>query len=119
MRWLLLSLTVGCNICSNVLLKAASLRGGAPGFAELLPWRNPQLFFGFLFAGATLLLYMLTLRKFELSVAYPVVTSLALLGIFLSSWMFFGEDMRMVKLLGAALIVVGVVLLFASPDKAA
>jgi multidrug transporter EmrE-like cation transporter len=117
MRWLILALTVACNIGANTLLKAAMQR--MPRLADgpaLLA--NVPLVLGILLSGATLVLYTITLRKFELSIAYPVVTGLALLGVFVSSAMLFGEEMAWPKVTGAILIVVGAALLCSSAPAA-
>lgn len=119
MRWLILAATIASNVGANILLKAAMRQAAqAPADTTLQPWNNHLLILGVLFSGLTLVFYTLTLKKFELSVAYPVVTSLALVGIFTYSALFFDEQMHWAKLAGAALIIAGVILLCAQRGAA-
>ncbi len=112
MRWLILAATIASNVGANAFLKAAMRRAAqAPAETVLQPWNNHLLILGVIFSGLTLVFYTLTLKKFELSVAYPVVTSLALVGVFTCSALFFDEQMHWTKLVGAALIIAGVILL--------
>lgn len=112
MRWLILVSTIACNVCANTLLKAAMrhVTDVSPR-APVQLWSNHLLILGVIFSGVTLVLYTLTLAKFELSIAYPVVTSLALVGVFIFSVLLFNEQMYWTKVLGAGMIITGVVLL--------
>lgn len=105
--------TVVCNILSQTLLKGAMARHSDP--VSRLPWSkmtlDPVLVGGVLFAALTLVAYILTLRRLDLSVAYPVVTGLGFLGVFVVSWRLFGESITTGRVLGALLIVGGIALL--------
>ena len=57
------------------------------------------------------LLYIFSLKKIELSIAYPTVAISYIFIIFLSNY-FFGESITFYKLLGCLLIVFGVTLLW-------
>lgn len=117
MRWFLLALTIASNVCANYLLKQAMSKGSdaihGTGLSRLL---DPVLIGGFICAGSTLILYTLTLREFPLSIAYPIVTSMAFLGVFYLSWSSLGETMTLMKLIGATLILFGVSLLASSTN---
>lgn len=119
MNWLILFSTIACNIAANVFLKMSTLQAAQfPADAPAEPWRDLNLIIGIACSGLTLILYVMTLKRFELSVAYPTVTSIALVGVFASSALLFGEPLHLKKLLGAALIIAGVLLLSMSADAA-
>jgi multidrug transporter EmrE-like cation transporter len=105
--------TVAFNILSQALLKGAMQRQQAPIALSNLPkvLFDPWLFGGVAFAGLTLVAYTLTLRRLDLSVAYPIVTGLGFLGVFLASWRLFGEEITLARVVGAALVIGGVSLL--------
>lgn len=78
---------------------------------------NPFLVFGVGFAALTLIAYTFALREFPLSVAYPVVTTMAYAGVFLVSWLALGEHIPPLRLLGAGLVLVGVICMALSVDS--
>lgn len=117
MRWFLLALTIVCNVGANYLLKRAMSKSSDATNGTGLSWLlDPILIGGLVCAGLTLILYAVTLREFPLSVAYPIVTSVAFLGVFYLSWTSLGENMTLMKLLGATLILCGVSLLATSTN---
>jgi len=105
--------TVAFNILSQALLKGAMQRQQGPLLLTSLPkiLLDPWLLGGVLFAGLTLVSYTLTLRRLDLSLAYPIVTGLGFLGVFVVSWRMFGEEITLARIAGAALIIGGVTLL--------
>lgn len=113
MRWYLLLAAIGANITSNYLLKRAvsSLHSS---FHDLL---NPFLVFGIGFAVLTLISYTLALREFPLSVAYPIVTTMAYVGVFFISWLALGEQIPPLRLLGAILVLGGIICMALSVDN--
>ena len=113
MRWYLLLAAIGANITSNYLLK----RAAAGSYSSLHDLLNPFLVFGIGFAALTLISYTFALREFPLSVAYSVVTTLAYVGVFLVSWLALGEHIPPLRLLGASLVLVGVICMALSVDS--
>jgi multidrug transporter EmrE-like cation transporter len=71
---------------------------------------DPYLVAGVGCFGIALGFYSVALTKFELSVAYPVMTSVGLVLVFAFSLIGFKESMHLTKVLGTLLIVAGVVL---------
>ncbi len=113
MAWIALSLGVVLNALANVLVKAGVSRIGATGGAEFVQaaLRQPLLYLGITAFVLALGAYSFALSRLELSVAYPVMTSLGLIIVAAASIAFFGESFGLKKLAGTALIIFGVVLL--------
>ena len=61
--------------------------------------------------GCPIGLYAAALKGIDLSVAYPVVTGFAMLGIALAGSLLFGEAVTMQRLLAMGLIFTGVLML--------
>ena len=82
------------------------------GFSAFLKLAaEPWMWLGVCLSLVLLFSYLYALRGIDLSVAYPTVTGLAILGIVLAGGLFLGENMSFLKLFAMALIVAGVVLL--------
>ena len=113
MYWLALIIAVIANILANVAFKKAveltpSVKG-ASGFLSLL--FQPWAWFGLCMATLLLGCYLYALRGIDLSVAYPVVTGLAMLGIALTGALFLSEALTGSKIIAIGLITVGVFML--------
>lgn len=81
--------------------------------ASRLSWKNlrvdPRLLLGLFSYGLASILYVVSLTRGELSVLYPVV-SLTYVWIFCLSRVVLGERLTAAKLLGGALLILGVCL---------
>lgn len=109
MKYALLLLAALLNASANVLMKAGAR--GVPsegGFFALV--RRPALWLGLLCFGLSLVGYTLSLRRFEISFAYPVMVGVGFSIVVLSAWLWFGEALSLSKLAGIALIFAGIVL---------
>lgn len=71
---------------------------------------SPAFLLGVVSFGLALAFYAYALSTLELSVAYPIMTSLGLVLVFALSVLYFGEAPSWPKLLGTALILAGVIL---------
>jgi drug/metabolite transporter (DMT)-like permease len=69
----------------------------------------PYIPLGFLCFGVSSILWLVVVSKMELSYAYPMV-SLGYLIVVLASWLFLGEHLSLLRIVGVALICVGVAL---------
>lgn len=114
-RYLIMFFVVTFNVCGHVFLKAGMNRIGAiepgaliTGFARV--FYNPSILFGLFCYVASVAGYLVLLSKTDISIAYPVVTSLAYGAIVLVSFFIFKEPFSMVKWLGLALILAGVLI---------
>ena len=108
MRWVLLLSAITFNVAANLMLK----RGGSmlEETSEASRWLNPWIIGGVVCSGVLLITYTLSLRYFPVSVAYPIVTSLALVFVFLGSVATLGETVTPDKFLGLGLIIAGVII---------
>ncbi len=104
MRYVLLSLAVAFNVASYVAYRAANDRPQGLAWALLFGA-------GLLLGLVNALSFTAALRDLSLGTAYPMFAgaSIALL-VLVSAWLF-GEPVRAVNAAGAALVVVGIVLL--------
>jgi len=115
MKWLYLLAAILCTAVANVLLKKQALMPLAPD-----PQANPllnlavhQRYFlgGIVCLGVAVIAYALCLRSFQLSVAYPTMTSSVIVLVTLASIFLFNEPVTLIRVVGAALIILGVVLI--------
>jgi len=83
--------------------------GGLEKLTTLLKY--PEFLIGFTASGLLLGLYTLTLKYFDVSIAYPIVTSGALVLVFAVGVIHLDESVSAVKIAGLTLILLGVLLL--------
>ena len=79
------------------------------GLQLLSPWIVGGLFL----YGSGTLLWLFCLRHLDLSLAYPLGT-LQYAFIFLGAWFFFDENLSLQRMIGTAIIVLGVVIIAAT-----
>lgn len=119
--WLFLALAAAANIVANSCLRRAAqgIKGeSAPQGIVLGLMAQPVFWIGLLSAGLLLLSFTLALREAPVSLAYPVVTSLAIAGLLVVDLALLGQAIGGLRLLGVALIVGGVCLVFLGAPKA-
>jgi len=113
MYWSALLVAIISNIIANLSFKkavaATPIEEGAEGFIKLAA--DPWMWAGFLSAGLLLGCYLYALKGIDLSIAYPVVTGFAMVGIALSGALFFGESLSLAKIFAMTLIIAGVFIL--------
>ncbi len=115
MRVILMVFVVAFNVMGHVFLKAGMNQIGsiAPGalisnFSKI--FSNLSILAGLFCYVSSVSGYLVLLSKTDISVAYPIVTSLAYGGIILISLLIFREPFSTLKWLGLGLILLGVVL---------
>jgi len=69
---------------------------------------NPLLLVGIAFFGVALIFYSKALEKFNLSIAYPLMTSSGILIVTLWSLLFFGEKLGVYQISGLFMIIGGI-----------
>lgn len=112
-RWLILFLGIAFNASANILIKTG-MAASSSGLQLATLWKialQPALVAGVVCYGLALVCFSYSLTKFELSFAYPVMTSLALMIVSGYSVFVFRESMGGAKILGTLMILAGVVLL--------
>jgi multidrug transporter EmrE-like cation transporter len=71
---------------------------------------NLTSIFGLFLYGISALLWMIVLKKVDLSYAYPMV-SLGYVLIFIASYYLFGEAINLTRVMGLVVIVIGIIIL--------
>jgi multidrug transporter EmrE-like cation transporter len=107
-------LSVFTTIAGQLLLKkATSSQRLSFDASNLVPSlmalaTNPFLLAWILFAGVSAALWIYVLSRFELSLAFPVSTTLSYILILVLSWWLFGEQMTIMRWIGIGLMCVGI-----------
>lgn len=113
MKWFFLIIGLLLNATANILLKVAARHVERSEQSVGIIFRlftDPFLLLGIISFGLALGAYSYSLTKFDLSVAYPIMTSLGLVIVALFSFFFFKESYHVTKILGTILILIGVIL---------
>jgi multidrug transporter EmrE-like cation transporter len=109
--YIVLSLAISLNALANILMKVAMRRQGETGDMLTMMTRsltNPALFLGLLSFGLALLAYCYVLAKINLSIAYPLMTSLGIIIVIAASWLFLDETITLLQVAGFVSIITGV-----------
>ncbi|NLP44417.1 MAG: EamA family transporter [Peptococcaceae bacterium] len=112
MIYILALISVALGSIGQFLLKLASgeLKVGGGLWQLALSFINFKMIVAITCFVTSMILWVFVLRKLELSIAYPMV-SLGYVFVMLLSFYFLQEQIYLTKLLGTALIVVGVIVL--------
>lgn len=109
--YLVLSLAIILNALANILMKVAMLQQEKTTNIITLVTQsltNPVLLLGIVSFGLALVAYCFVLAKINLSIAYPLMTSLGFLIVILASWLFLGENITKIQIVGFTCIIAGV-----------
>lgn len=109
--YFVLSLAIILNAVANILMKVAMLKQEKTTDIVTLVTQsltNPVLFLGIISFGLALVAYCYVLAKINLSIAYPLMTSLGFLIVILASWLFLGENISKLQIVGFFCIIAGV-----------
>jgi len=109
--YVVLSLAIILNALANILMKVAMRKQDKT--IEVIKMitqslSNPILFLGILFFVLALVAYCYVLSRLNLSIAYPIMTSLGFLIVILASWLFLGEAITKIQIIGFICIIAGV-----------
>lgn len=116
---LILILAVILNAVGNVLIKLGMNQVGSLDLTQPFKvlWTiflNPGVVMGITFFIVALAGYSYTLSRFNLSTAYPIMSSLSFMVVLLISAVFLQERIQIAQLLGCFVILVGVWLVSAN-----
>jgi len=101
-----LLLTILFGVCGQLLMKYAALRSNAgAAIVQIAPILGAAISV----YSVGIISWIVALRGLPLAIAYPV-TGLSYVGILWGSAYWFGEGLSALRLLGAGLIIIGVVL---------
>jgi multidrug transporter EmrE-like cation transporter len=111
MTWLVFILVILCNSFANIFIKAG-MRGrkfdGNLAASLLSAFLSPPLICGIMLFVVALVGYSFVLSKMNLSVVYPILTTMAFIVVISASWLFFDETIKVLQIMGYILILSGV-----------
>ena len=111
MSYIILILAITFNAVANILMKVGMLRE-KPGtsLVDLLlnMLLNPVLIVGIICFALGLAAYCFVLTKLNLSVAYPIMTSVGYVIVIIASWLFLKETITLIQIVGFTFIIAGV-----------
>jgi len=115
MGYLCVLLTVALTVFGQMIIKwQLSMAGALPedwggrlGFIVhfmFSPWVISALFSAFL----SFPVWVIALTKLDISYAYPL-TSFSFVSVVFMGWFFFGETLSMIRMVGLAFIIIGII----------
>ena len=114
-EYLFLVVALLLNASANILVKMAATKTGAEagtGLSRALAaYLSPWFIGGITCFGLNLMAYTLALQKIPLVVAYPIMVGSGYVIMVLVSRSLLGETLTWVQVIGAALILAGLVLI--------
>ncbi|MBU7319741.1 EamA family transporter [Paenibacillus oleatilyticus] len=104
--YIIISVSIGA--VGQILLKFGATRSNFDS-QNFMAFLNVYNVLGLLFYGLSALLWMIILRKVELSYAYPLV-SLGYILVFFASYFLFHESISFMRIVGLVVVLVGIVI---------
>jgi len=110
--YLILLIALSFNAAANILMKQSANAGSAAAglIAKIFSASGLWFLSGLACFGLALIFYRWALETINLSIAYPIMTTLGYVIVILFSWLAFKEAINMKQVVGFVLILVGVVL---------
>ncbi len=121
-EYLFLCVALALNAIANILIKLAATRTGSGGegvAGALALYLSPWFIGGITCFGLNLMAYSLALQKIPLTVAYPIMVGSGYVIMVLVSRTFLGETLTWIQMIGAVLILAGLVLILPRSEKTA
>ena len=111
MTFIVFVMAILLNAVANILMKAGALKPEKANqlsdvFLNMI--MNPVIIAGILCFGLGLAAYNYVLIRTDLSVAYPIMTSVGYVVVIMASWFFFNESLTAIQIIGILLIIAGV-----------
>ena len=110
-NYLILGCAIVCNAVANILIKVGMMKlSKTTEMIEMIKGAvfNPAIIAGISFFVIALGGYSYILSKLNLSVAYPIMTSVGYMIVILASWLFLHETITWIQVVGFCLILSGV-----------
>lgn len=110
MKWAILILAIVLNAFANIFIKAGMMGSKEESILLLLKekWLSLPIISGIACFVLALVAYSYVLSKLNLSIAYPLMTSLGFVIVILASWLVFKESITLAQVAGFILILSGV-----------
>ena len=114
-NYLILATSILLAVAGQLMMKKGMMIVGSFSLTQLhlklIPmFTNPFVFFGFACFGLSSVFWLVVLSRFEISLVYPIV-SIAYILVALFSWIFFKENLSLVRISGILIIMMGVYLI--------
>ncbi|MCK4410412.1 MAG: EamA family transporter [Candidatus Eisenbacteria sp.] len=111
----LILLAVALGATGQIIMKRGMQIYGevsaASVWGQLIPiLKTPQVAIGFICYAVSAVLWIAVVSNVDLSLAYPMVSA-AYVIVFVASWLFLGEQISALRLVGLLIIVAGVVVI--------
>ncbi|MDG7000076.1 MAG: hypothetical protein JRN15_13295 [Nitrososphaerota archaeon] len=106
--WGFLMVAIAFNIMGNLLMKYAASRPFSHRLEVFFSW---GFLVGGFFFGLNLLAYTQAQVRMPISLAYPVLVGMSVVGVAFGAYYYFGEDIGIKKLIGMGFIILGIVLI--------
>ena len=110
MDWVILGIAIFLNALANILIKVGVIdKGGKISinmFFDIIT--TPAIIGGILSFVFALIAYEYVLTKMNISIAYPLMTSIGFMIVILASWFFLKESITLIQILGFLFILSGV-----------
>lgn len=115
MNYLIMITSILLAVAGQLLMKRGMMAFGTFPVSQLLfnlipMFMNPYVFFGFACFGLSSIFWLVVLSRLPLSLVYPMVSVAYVLVAFVS-FIWFKENVSMIRWLGIAIIIVGVFLI--------
>lgn len=108
MNIIMILFSVITGAVGQLFLKSGALRVNTSQLVGVMKFVNPPMLFGFFFYGLSSIIWVLVLRKVQLSYAYPMI-SLGYIIVFIASYFLFNESLNLYRLIGIAFILTGII----------
>ncbi|MDQ0215256.1 multidrug transporter EmrE-like cation transporter [Oikeobacillus pervagus] len=106
---LLILFSVFLSSMGQIVLKYGAVKTvDQPKSMEIMNFLSPINITGLFLYGLSALVWMVVLRKVELSYAYPMV-SVGYVLVFVFSYYLFGESLSMNRIIGMVFIMIGII----------
>ncbi|MGB9613312.1 MAG: EamA family transporter [Candidatus Margulisiibacteriota bacterium] len=114
-NYLVLTISILLAVTGQLLMKRGMMLFGSFPVSQLLfkiipMFLNPWVFSGLVCFGLSSIFWLVVLSRLELSLVYPMV-SVAYVLVAMASWIFFRENLSLIRWLGIAVIILGVYLI--------
>jgi len=110
-NYLILGCAIVCNAVANILIKVGMMKVSKA--TDMIAMIKGAMFSPAIIAGISFFVFALggysyILSKLNLSVAYPIMTSVGYMIVVLASWLFLHETITFIQIVGFCLILSGV-----------
>ncbi len=106
------AITIAMQVCSQLMLKSQveKFMHASPLEAIAKAVVNPIVWLAFAALGVGVVAWFVTLSRMDLNQAYPIVALTIPITVMLSTWLF-NEPMPMMRVMGIALVICGVIVI--------